>query len=82
MFLSRVMALPMAFLSCCFRFRSVSHRLHELIFHGDEGCHHSPGHHSCGAHDKHEDREEKGEKLPCPVLLLAKSFWLAIISLT
>ena len=75
MFLSRVMALPMAFLILLLSLSSVSHHLHELIFHGDEGCRHSFGHHSCGAHDKHEDQEEKGEEeLPCPVLLLAKSF--------
>ena len=75
MFLSRVMALPMACLILLLSLSSVSQHLHELIFHGDEGCRHSFGHHSCGAQDKHEDQEEKGEEeLPCPVLLLAKSF--------
>ncbi len=78
MFLSRVMALPMACLILLLSLSSVSQHLHELIFHGDEGCRHSFGHHSCGAHDKHEGQEEKGEEeLPCPVLLLSKSFLVA-----
>ena len=62
MFLSRVMALPMACLILLLSLSSVSQHLHELIFHGDEGCRHSFGHHSCGAHDKHEGQEEKGEE--------------------
>ena len=75
MFLSRVMALPMACLILLLSLSSVSHRLHELVFHGDEGCSHSLGDHSCGTHDRHDGQEGKGEEeLPCPLLLLAKSF--------
>ena len=75
MFLSRVMALPMAGLILLLSLSSVSQRFHELVFHGDDGCRHSLGHHSCGTHDRHDGQEEKGEEeLPCPVLLLSKSF--------
>jgi len=78
MFLSRVMALPMAGLILLLSLSSVSQGLHELVFHGDEGCRHSLGDHSCGTHERHDDQEEKGEEeLPCPVLLLAKGFLAA-----
>ena len=72
------MALPMAGLILLLSLSSVSQRLHELVFHGDEGCRHSLGHHSCGAHDRHDDQEENSEEeLPCPVLLLTKGFLAA-----
>ena len=75
MFLFRVMALPMACLIVLLSLSSVSTALHDLVFHGKEGCSHVGGHHSCGTHDEHDDEEEKGEEeLPCPVLLLAKGF--------
>ena len=75
MFLFRVMALPMACLIVLLSLSSVCPALHDLFFHGNEGCSLDGSHHSCGSHNKHDDREERSEEeLPCPVLLLAKGF--------
>ena len=74
-FLFRVMALPMACLIVLLSLSSVSPSLHDLVFHGKEGCSHGGSHHSCGSHDKHDDQDERSEEeLPCPVLLLSKGF--------
>ena len=75
MFLFRMMALPMACLIVLLSLSSVCPALHDSVFHGKEGCPHAGGDHSCGSHDKQDDREENGQtEPPCLVLLLAKGF--------
>ena len=75
MFVFRVLALPMACLIVLLSLSSVCPALHDLVFHGNEGCSHGGSHHSCGSHDKHDNQEERSEEeLPCPVLLLSKGF--------